>query len=260
MDTANLEAAARRYRDTEAALDTARTNLQAEAVTFLQQHDERGSQAAAARITGWSREHIRNLWKKAEEEAERSRRDAEVEALRRKVDELSATKKPSPAVATPRQQVTQAIPEPPDLTGIFPEVAALPYGRIKELAETAEARQPKWVEEVRRDYPDADERRLHYLIVNVGMLCGRTPPELTAELRPRLGGDNPLTAEEVAEFAARARSLADETQTKKIDQEAGKAPDGKKDLAAMHAALDMELLSHDEVYGERPVSSEEQGG
>jgi hypothetical protein len=94
MDTANLEAAARRYRDTEAALDTARTNLQAEAVAFLQQHDERGSQAAAARITGWSREHIRNLWKKAEEEAERSRREAEVEALRRKVEELSAPAEP----------------------------------------------------------------------------------------------------------------------------------------------------------------------
>lgn len=186
MDTANLEAAARRYRDTEAALDTARTNLQAEAVTFLQQHDERGSQAAAARITGWSREHIRNLWKKAEEEAERSRRDAEVEALRRKVDELSAAKKPSPAATAPRQQVTQALPkpEPIDLTDISPEVAALSMERVRSLAASAEARQPQWVAEIREEYPDANELRLCYLIVDTGFRQGRKPPELADQSGP----------------------------------------------------------------------------
>lgn len=91
MDTANLEDAARRYRKAEAALDTARADLQTEAVTFLQRYaDERGVQATAVRITGWSREHLRSLGKKAQEEAERARREAEVEALRRKVEELSA--------------------------------------------------------------------------------------------------------------------------------------------------------------------------
>lgn len=206
-----------------------------------------------ARRVQYDRQHVARIAKKA---GVPPLREATVVSRAK----ASAPREPSPAAATPRQQVTQALPmpEPIDLTGIFPEVAALPYARIKELAETAQARQPRWVEQVRQDYPDANERRLHYLIVNVGMLCGRTPPELAAELRPRLGGDNPLTAEEVTGFAAVARSLANETQTKKLDQEAGKAPDEKKSLAALHAALDMELLSHDEVYGERPAGSEEE--
>lgn len=174
MDTANLEAAARRYRDTEAALDTARANLQAEAVTFLQQHDERGSQAAAARITGWSREHIRNLWKKAEEEAERSRREAEVEELRRKVEELSTSKKPSPATAPSRQQVTQSVPEHETVKDsvVSPQVLALPEGRVKELAEAAEGRHPEWVEQIRAAHPNADEHRMRYLIVEAGVREG----------------------------------------------------------------------------------------
>lgn len=92
MDTANLEYTARRYRDAEAALEKVRAELQIEAVAFLQQHaSERGAQAAAANITGWSREHLRGLRKKADEEAERARREAEMEALRRKVRELSGS-------------------------------------------------------------------------------------------------------------------------------------------------------------------------
>lgn len=206
-----------------------------------------------ARRVQYDRQHVARIAKKA---GVPPLREATV-VSRAKV---TAPKESHPAVAAPRQQVTQALPkpEPIDLTGIFPEVAALPYERIKELAETAGVRLPEWVKGIRRDYPDADERRLNYLIVNVGCQHGRIPPELAASPRPRLRADNPLTAEEVAEFAALARSQADETQTKKIDQEAGKAPDGKKDLAAMHAALDMELLSHDEVYGERPETSKEQ--
>ncbi|WP_093814571.1 hypothetical protein [Streptomyces sp. TverLS-915] len=65
MDTTNLERAAQRYRDAEAALDAARTDLQAEALAALDQTDERGAQATVARITGWSREYIRKLVKKA---------------------------------------------------------------------------------------------------------------------------------------------------------------------------------------------------
>lgn len=243
-EMSDLEDVAQRYKRATDALDTVRTEMQETAVALLQRDGVK--QADVARVTGWSREHLRRLKEKAE-----------LEALRRRVDELSTTKKPSPAVAAPRQQVTQVVPGLPDLTGIFPEVAALPYGRIKELAETAEARQPKWVEEIRREYPDADERRLNYLIVNVGFRWGRKPPELAADPRPRLCADRPLTAEEAAEFAALARSRASEMQAKKLDQEAGKASDENKGFAVMHTALDMELLKHDEVYGERPVGSEE---
>jgi hypothetical protein len=58
-----------------------------------------------------------------------------------------------------------------------------------------------------------------------------------------------VTAEEAAEFAARARSMATEMQLKKLDQVSEMAADGSKDFAVMHTALDMELLKHDEVYG-----------
>lgn len=67
MDTAKLELAAQRYREAEAAFEAARTDLQAEAVTFLQQTDERGAQAAVVRVTGWTREYLRRLVKSSEE-------------------------------------------------------------------------------------------------------------------------------------------------------------------------------------------------
>ena len=188
MDTSRLEQAARRYRDAEAALDAARTDLQTEAVNFLRATDERGVQAAVVRITGWSREHLRRLKEKAE-----------MEALRRKVEELSAPKKPSPAVAPPRQQVTQALPkpEPIDLTGISPEVAGLPLERVRNLAATAEARQPQWVAEIREEYPDANELRLCYLIVDVGFRQGHKPPEL-ADPPAEKPEERPASSEETS--------------------------------------------------------------
>lgn len=106
MDTANLEYTARRYRDAEAALEKVRAELQIEAVAFLQQYaSERGAQATAANITGWSREHLRSLRKKADDEAERARREAEVEALRRKVRELSGPTGQAPPPRSPRPTV-----------------------------------------------------------------------------------------------------------------------------------------------------------
>ncbi|MGW2113773.1 hypothetical protein [Streptomyces zhihengii] len=68
MDTAKLELAAQRYREAEAALDAARTDLQAEAVAVLANTEERGAQATVGRITGWSREYLRRLLKAAAEE------------------------------------------------------------------------------------------------------------------------------------------------------------------------------------------------
>lgn len=67
MDTAKLELAAQRYREAETALDAARTDLQAEAVAFLKQTDERGAQAAVVKVTGWTREYLRRLVKSSEE-------------------------------------------------------------------------------------------------------------------------------------------------------------------------------------------------
>jgi len=61
MDTTDLEAATRRYRKAEAALEAARADLQAVVVATLRSTDERGAQARVATITGWTREHIRKL-------------------------------------------------------------------------------------------------------------------------------------------------------------------------------------------------------
>jgi hypothetical protein len=64
MDTAELTALARRYRKAEAALDTARAQLQEAAVKAM---DEGVKQTEVAQITGWTREHLRKLKRSAEE-------------------------------------------------------------------------------------------------------------------------------------------------------------------------------------------------
>ena len=113
-----------------------------------------------------------------------------VEALGGKRPEISA-------VATPRQQVTEMLPkpEPIDLTGISPEVAGLPLERVRSLAATAETRQPQWVAEIREEYPDANELRLCYLIVDTGFRQGRKPPELAD---PPAATERPAGSEETS--------------------------------------------------------------
>jgi len=169
MDTANLEHAARRYRDAEAAFEAARADLQTEAIAFLRQTSERGAQTAAANITGWSREHLRSLRKKADD-------DAEVEALRRKVRELSATGEPQPAAAAPRVQVSAVVPSEP-----LPELLPKEFRKVVARAMS-------------RAKPDQRERL-----------------NLTAKTAEQLG-----------------RNGNDEV---------------------LKAAFEMELLTHDEVYG-----------
>ena len=51
-------------------------------------------------------------------------------------------------------------------------------------AATAETRQPQWVAEIREEYPDANELRLCYLIVDVGFRQGHKPPELAQQSDP----------------------------------------------------------------------------
>jgi prevent-host-death family protein len=104
--------------------------------------------------------------------------DEAIEALAEKRRKTVGS--PPPAAATPNRKVTQAAPkpEPIDLTGISPEVAALSMERVRSLSATAEARQPQWVAEIREEYPDVNELRLCYLIVDTGFRQGRKPPEL----------------------------------------------------------------------------------
>jgi hypothetical protein len=109
--TPDLEAVVRRYNEASEALEAARADLQTAAVAALQGG---AKQADIARATGWSREHLRRLREKAEAEAQK----AEMEALRKKVEELSApagapAKEARPAVTAPRRQITQTVPAPP---------------------------------------------------------------------------------------------------------------------------------------------------
>lgn len=64
MDTAELELAAKRYREAEEALEAARQDLQVEAVRALQGGVR---QVDVVRTTGWTREYLRRLRAKAEE-------------------------------------------------------------------------------------------------------------------------------------------------------------------------------------------------
>lgn len=163
MDMTDLEDVAHRYKKATDALDTVRTEMQTTAIALLQQDGVK--QADVARVTGWSREHLRRLKEKAE-----------LEALRRRVDELSTAKKPSPAVATPRQQVTETLRKP--VPSISWKVLALPLDRIAWLVDKAETTSPEWVEEIRQEYPHLQGPDLDYLIVDLGHQKGFKIPEL----------------------------------------------------------------------------------
>lgn len=200
-----------------------------------------------ARRVQYDRQHVARIAKKA---GVPPLREATVVSRAK----ANASKEPSPVVAAPRQQVTQALSKP--VPNISPKVAALPYERIKDLADRAHSRYPEWVEEIRQEYPHLHERDLDYLVVDAGLQKGFKIPDLVATPAVNLA-DRPVTEEEAAEFAALARSRADEMQLAKLEQLAGFAAAGSGDFAVMHAGVDMGLLSHDEVYGERPAGSEE---
>lgn len=195
-----------------------------------------------ARRVQYDRQHVARIAKKA---GVPPLREATVVSRAK----AAAPKEPRPVAAASRAQVTQSLPKP--VPGISPKVAALPHERVEWLAEKADEQQLAWVQELRQEYPHLSERDMAYLIVDTGHRKGLKIRELDEP------ADRPVSEEEAAEFAARARGDASEMQAKKLDQVAEAAPDGSKNIAVMHAALDMGLLTHDEVYGERPASSEE---
>lgn len=178
MDMKDLEDVAHRYKKATDALDAVRTEMQGTAIALLQQDGVK--QADVARVTGWSREHLRRLKEKAE-----------MEALRRKVEELSAPAEPTVPPRGPSRS-----PEP------------------QRQAPT------------RKPAPEPKEGR-------------------------------PLTDEEAKEFATLALERASEMQGQKLRQLTADTPKGYEDFAVVSTALDLGLLTHDEVYGERPVSGEE---
>ncbi|MBE1597196.1 hypothetical protein [Streptomyces stelliscabiei] len=161
MDMKDLEDVAHRYKKATDALDLVRTEMQGTAVALLQQDGVK--QADVARVTGWSREHLRRLKEKAE-----------MEALRRRVEELSTAKEPSPAAAAPRQRVTETLPddpapEPSEHVGVSPEVAALSYDEAQDLFRDAETRNIQWAFKMRRTLGTVPPGRRPYLGVQAGV-------------------------------------------------------------------------------------------
>lgn len=134
MDTSALEAAAHRYKRADDALSAARDTLQAEAVAHMRAGVK---QAEVARITDWSREYLRRL----RDSADKRDAEAEVETLRQQVADLQAAQKQTkstPAVAVPRQQVTQAVPQTrPQQADPEPGTVELTDAQARRLAQIA---------------------------------------------------------------------------------------------------------------------------
>lgn len=90
------------------------------------------------------------------------------------------------------------------------------------------------------------------------------PPEPTPAPRRRKKPEpqegRPLTDEEAKNLAATAIERASEMQKQKLRQLTANTAKGYEDFAVVSTALDLGLLTHDEVYGERPVSGEETSG
>ena len=64
--------------------------------------------------------------------------------------------------------------------------------------------------------------------------------------------ERPLTDEEAKTLAELARSRATPLQLQGIEQDVSGRPDGLKNFIYVSSAMSMGLLTHDEVYGERP--------
>lgn len=173
-----IAAAAARYKRDNDKAKAARQELTDLVLDALREPDAKPIDIA--KRAEWTPAYVRKLARESGIQADAGYKARTEKARARLIAEASA----SPA--TPRQQVTQALPkpEPIDLTGISPEVAALPLERVRSLAASAEARQPKWVAEIREEYPDANELRLCYLIVDTGFRQGRKPPELAEQSGP----------------------------------------------------------------------------
>jgi len=183
-EMSDLEDVARRYKTAAEALDAVRAEMQTTAVDLLRQ--EGVKQADVARITGWSREYLRRLKEKAE-----------LEALRQQVEEMSAAKKPRPAAAAPRQQVTQSLPKA--VPSISAKVRALPLERVRELADRAQDRYPEWVEEIEAEYPNLRGPDLDLVIVELGHQKGFKIPDLAeppAAGEEAADGERPQAGEE----------------------------------------------------------------
>lgn len=162
MDMKDLEDVAHRYKKATDALDVVRTEMQGTAVALLQQGGVK--QADVARVTGWSREHLRRLKEKAE-----------MEALRRKVEELSAPAEPptpprGPSRSPDPQRQTPARKPVPE-----PNVEGRPLldDEAKRFAELARSRaKPLQIQAFDQATETASGGLKDYVVVSSAMAMG----------------------------------------------------------------------------------------
>lgn len=131
-----------------------------------------------AKRAEWTPAYIRKLARESGIQADADYKARTEKARARLIAEAS----PSPAVATPRQQVTQALRKP--APSISPKVMALPRERIRELADLAQDHYPDWVEEIEREYPQLRGPDLDLVIVELGHQKGFKIPELDEPTTP----------------------------------------------------------------------------
>ncbi|MET8826082.1 hypothetical protein ABZX40_13500 [Streptomyces sp. NPDC004610] len=199
-----------------------------------------------ARRADWTPAYVRKLAREKGIVADPAYQARTQKARERLLAEAAASlSAPQPAVVSAKRDDHA---EPKAVPAVSPQVAVLPYERVRDLAARAEERHPEWVEEIRAEYPHLHARDLDYLIVDAGIRQGFKIPGVA---------DRPVTEEEAAGFAESARSRADGQQRAKLEQLAGSTADGAKDYAVMHAGLEMGLLTHDEVYAEPDRPGEE---
>lgn len=164
-----------RYEKAETQLEQVRKEVTDEIAAILM--DRILGPSEVTRLSPFERQHVGRIAKAA---GVPPLREATVISRAK----ASAPKKPSTAVTTPRQRVTQALPKP--VPSISANVRALPLDRVRWLADKAETLGLDWVEELRQEYPHLHGPDLDYLIVDTGYQKGLKIPEL----------DEPATDEE----------------------------------------------------------------
>ena len=124
------------------------------------------------------------------------------------------------------------------LTGLTPEVfrrRARTLGIEHKRAPTVGKLRPE-------PEPDAPQEQRRTPAPRQRPAPRKRAPEPSVEGRP-------LLEDEAKTFADLARSRATELQIKAFDQAAETASDGLKDYVVIASAMNMGLLTHDEVYG-----------
>lgn len=266
-----------RYEKAEAQLEQVRKEVSDEIAGILMARTLGPSEVT--KLSPFERQHVGRIAKAA---GVPPLREATV------VSRAKAAAAPGPRpAAAPRQQVTQATWKP--VPSISPRVAALPYERVKELADRARDRYPEWVDEIRQDHPHLRGPDLDLVIVELGREKGFKVEELSTTDKPQPAVAAPRVQASVAAPAvpaaepeaspplpeitekqfrkaitlAQGRATPDQRQRLTRTAKVAEQLDRNKDDEVLKAALEMGLLTRDEVYtepSERPVSGEETGG